>query len=193
MLHFYESPKGDFVNFRQMTSIIRSHEMAWIVDESGQRFKVGHEDDIPCFINFLNDAILEENQIVSHEDFAVYRQAAKIASGEIPPPEGPPATHEELDHPPGVGIPPTYGGPSIKKGSTPPLAPPPPEGSVDFGEGVETQRDNLPTKPQTKEEFEALKAKEKSNLMYPPDEGDGAKDIAGDQPPPKKGKGGKKR
>jgi len=167
MLHFYLSPKGDYVNFRQMTSFIVSHDMSWVVDESGQRYKIGGPDDIPCFISFLNLAIETEEQIVSHEVFAIFRQDMKDDAGE-------PTTHEELDNPPGVGIqegdPVTRGESSVfvpTVEGTPPPASPPPKSMA--------------------EEFDKAKPKDESDLMYPPDKGDGAKDISGDQPPPKKG------
>ena len=145
MLHFYKSPKGDYVNFRQMTSLIISHDKSWVVDEAGDRFAIGHADDIPCFINFLNFAIDGRMEIVTHEDFAAFRRSEKRAAGE----------EVDLDNPPGVGI---------SEGSTP-----------------------LPTKPETKEEYEKAK-KEEDRRMYP--------DEA--TPPPEaeksKGrKGGKKR
>lgn len=153
MLHFYKSPKGDFVNFRQMISFTTSHEIAWVVDESGQRYKIGNPDDIPHFIMFLNAAIEYEKDIVTHEEFQLYLEGVKA---HVPPDA--PATHEKLDHPPGVGIP---------EGSVPPPAPPPPKSRVEeFDKAEDRDSRGEEERVPTPKEY----AEEEGDLLYPPNE-----------------------
>ena len=72
MIHFYKCPKGRYINFTEIATLITSHDRSWIVDREGGRYQIGDPHDIPNFILFLNKAMEERNPCVSSADFGAY-------------------------------------------------------------------------------------------------------------------------
>jgi len=82
VIQFYQTQKGDYVNFSYIANIIVANKRAWIVDEFGQRFPIGPAHGVTYFVDFLNSSVEKETPIVTHQDFLAYMATETESTGD---------------------------------------------------------------------------------------------------------------